>query len=257
MKTNRQDEILRCVAEVGTLSVEEAAARLEASAATIRRDFNQLAEANLVERVRGGIRIVGDQQMVPFAVREVRQPAEKMAIAQEAATLLAPGNVVFIDGGTTTLQLASCLPPMPLRIITNSLRLAAAIENRAMNRGLWEVFLTGGFLYSGSGLLVGPSAQTGLSQYHADWAMLSASSVSTQGVFNDNEHVVESERLMIANADKVAVLADNTKIGRYAMCHIASIDKVDVLITDDHEKNTVLLDEFESAGVDVLRVEMK
>ncbi|MGY8768550.1 MAG: DeoR/GlpR family DNA-binding transcription regulator [Pirellulales bacterium] len=257
MKTNRQDEILRCIAEVGTLSVEEAATRLEASAATIRRDFNQLAEANLVERVRGGIRIVGDQQMVPFAVREVRQPTEKMAIAEEAATLLAPGDVVFIDGGTTTLQLASCLPPMPLRIITNSLRLAAAIESRAMKRGLWEVFLTGGFLYSGSGLLVGPSAQTGLSQYHADWAMLSASSVSTQGVFNDNEHVVESERLMIANADKVAVLADNTKIGRYAMCHIAGIDKVDVLVTDDHVNSKAQLDEFVSAGVDVLRVGLK
>ncbi len=253
MKSNRHDQILRRLAEVGTLKVEEAVTRFGASPATVRRDFNQLAEAELVQRVRGGIRLQGNGRALPFAVREVRQVEQKLAIAQRASGLLAAGDVVFVDGGTTTLQLTSCLPPVPLRIITNSLNLAASIESHVPNHGRWEVFLTGGFLFPGSGLLVGPSAQAGLAQYHANWAMLSASGITSQGVFNDNEHVVESERVMIAHADRVAILADHTKFARHAMCHIVGLDAVDVVVTDCLPRDKLLLEQLGKDDVKIVR----
>ena len=148
MKSTRQEQIVRLISERGTISVEQASAEVDASPATIRRDFNDLAERGLVERVRGGVRTSEPGLMVPFAVREIQQVDEKLLIARRAAQLMSPGDVVFIDGGTTTLQLAACLPLIPLRIITNSLRFAGEIERRTQQRTLWEVFLTGGFFVS-------------------------------------------------------------------------------------------------------------
>ncbi len=232
MKPTRQEQILRLLSETGQLHVEEAVKRLEASAATIRRDFNQMAEAGLVDRIRGGIRLVSQVDLLPFRAREVRNADEKLEIARRATAFLSEGDVVFVDGGTTTLQLAHSLPPIKLRIITNSLTLAAAIEQRMLGRGPWEVFLTGGYLFPGTGLLVGPSAQYSIAQYHANWALLSTGGITETGIFNDNEHVVESERLMIKHADRAVVLADESKFGHHAMRHIANLDQLDYLITN-------------------------
>lgn len=243
------------LATTGSLTVEQAASRLNASPATVRRDFNHLADANLARRTRGGIQVAENDRMTPLAIREVQNQDAKLRIAREAATMLAPGNVLFIDGGTTTLELASCLPSIPLRVITNSLRLAAAVERQPQNRASLELFLTGGFLFPGSGLLVGPSAQTGIAQYHANWAMLSASGINESGLYNDNEHVVESERLMIAGSDRVAVLADHSKLGKHSMCHIGPLSAIDVLITDEHPDTATTCEAIESAGVEVLLVD--
>ncbi|MBA2117333.1 DeoR/GlpR family DNA-binding transcription regulator [Bremerella alba] len=238
MKLTRQEQILRFLSETGALRVEEAVTRIEASPATIRRDFNQMAEAGLVERIHGGIKLVNQIDPLPFRAREVKNSGQKLEIARRATTLLSEGDVVFVDGGTTTLQLADCLPPIKLRIITNSLTLAAAIERRMLGRGPWEVFLTGGYLFPGTGLLVGPSAQYSIEQYHADWALLSAGGITETGIFNDNEHVVESERLMIKHADRVAVLADESKFGRHAMRHIANLDQLDYLVSNQRTQDS-------------------
>lgn len=254
MRSKRHEQILRATAETGQLSVTEAVALLGASQATIRRDFNQLTREGTVERVRGGIRMVHNQKMLPFAFREVRNLKEKLAIARHAVQLLKTGDVVFVDGGTTTLQLGEYLLAKPLRIITNSVRLSAALESRSSNRAALEIFLTGGFLFPHSGLLVGPSAQAGLGQYHANWAFLSASGLSEAGLFNDNEHVVESERVMIANADRVVVLADHSKIGKHAMCHICNLERIDILITDKNPLSDQLLDQLTRRNLETIRV---
>lgn len=255
MRPNRHDQILRLLAETGVLHVEDAVAQFAASPATIRRDFNHLAESGLVERVRGGIRMANEGGMLPFTAREVQHVDEKREIARRASRLLNDGDVIFVDGGTTTLQLAQCLPPLKLRIITNSLTLAAAIESRTSGRGRWEIFLTGGFLFPGSGLLVGPSAQAGIVQYHANWTLLSAGGITEAGIFNDNEHVVESERLMIKHADRVAVLADDSKFGHHAMRHIADLDELDVLVTNRRTETSQKLENQTGFGLRLLYTE--
>ncbi|PQO29710.1 DeoR/GlpR transcriptional regulator [Bremerella cremea] len=252
MQSDRQDHILRLLAETGVLHVDEAVERFASSPATIRRDFNQLAESGLVERVRGGIRMANEGSMLPFTAREVQHADEKREIARRTSSLLRDGDVLFVDGGTTTLQLAYCLPPLKLRIITNSLTLAAAIESRSSGRGRWEVFLTGGFLFPGSGLLVGPSAQAGIVQYHANWALLSAGGITEAGIFNDNEHVVESERLMIKHADRAAVLADDSKFGHHAMRHIADLDELDVMVTNRQTATSRQLENQAGLGLRLL-----
>lgn len=253
LKAERRDRILHLLGERGALAVGDVVRLLNAGEITVRRDFDALAAEGLVERVRGGIRQLRKTDMQPFGLREVSHSAEKQAIGRAAAGLLRDGDVAFIDGGTTTYTMADFLPDCRLRIITNSLRLAARLEQRMHSLSGLEVFLTGGLLYPNSGLLVGSGARHSIEQYHANWAFLSAGGVNEHGVFNTNESVVDSERLMMEQAEKVVVMADHSKIGRHAMCHVCRLDAVDMVITDAGEGNEGILERLAEVGVKVVR----
>ena len=163
----------------------------------IRRDFAELANAGSVERIRGGIRVSRKDENMPFNLREVQRSSEKSLIARNAAKRLRGGDVLFIDGGTTTYHMCFHLPRVPLRIITNSLRLSAYLDDPAHRHPDWEVYLTGGRLQHGSSMLTGPGTVHSLNFYHADWAFLSVGGITTDGLYNTSEAIVETERKMI------------------------------------------------------------
>lgn len=256
IQLERHERIIGYLSQHDVLSVTDAVTLFEASPATIRRDFNEMAQQNLVRRVRGGIKIAkplaGD--ILPFALREVRFSQEKEALCRRAAQLLRPGEVVIIDGGTTTFFISQFMPDFPLRVITNSLRLAGALEERRVERSNLEIYITGGYLYPNSGILLGPNSISSLQQYHAHWAFLSVGGITDQGIFNTNELVVETERTMLEHADKVVVLADHSKLGLHAMCTVCPLARIDILITDAWPEHAPLLAKIADAGVEVVTV---
>jgi DeoR/GlpR family transcriptional regulator of sugar metabolism len=251
----RHDQIIQAIAERGTLSVRRAVELTGASEITIRRDFSNLAESGMVERHHGGVNIPTGEQMSPFAFRQVRFSEEKAALARRAAGLLKPDDSLFIDGGTTTYHMATCLPDIPLQIFTNSLRFAEAMGTRKGLTSKQVIYLSGGRVYSRGGLMVGPGVVTGLQQYHATWAFLSVAGVTEDGFYNTDEEIAAAERTMIHNADKVVVLADRSKIGKYALCSICSPDQVDYLITDAEPERSTLLPQLAQEGITVLHVQ--
>jgi DeoR/GlpR family transcriptional regulator of sugar metabolism len=244
----RQRQILDLLQTQPELSVDEACERLNASPATVRREFAQLAQDGRVEKTWGGIRALGARLAPPaFAARLDQAAAEKKAIARAAAELLADGDVVMIDGGTTTYQLAEFIAPKRLRVITNSLVIAQAIDqHRGGGRGA-QIHLTGGQLQPESGVVAGPQAEAFIQRYRADWAFLSAAGVDEKSAMNYNEAVLASEKLMIAQAQRVALLVDHTKLGRHAMCVLCPLSKVDVLITGTAAGNAKLLRKLRAA----------
>ncbi len=229
----RHERILEHLNAHRFLNVEQANALLGASAATIRRDFSDLANKGLAQRTRGGLRRLEQVEdgALPYAFRAGRFATEKAAIAQAAMGLLTPGNVVFVDGGTTTQQIARYIPDFPLTLITNSLRLAAALGEQHAQSGNLHVVLSGGTLHPEAGLLVGPQCTRTLSEYRADWAFISPGGIDIHGIYNTNEDAAASERVMMAQAAKVAVLADPGKLNRASMCRVSGLDLVDTLIT--------------------------
>ena len=221
----------------GDLTVEEACRTLAVSPATARRDFVRLAARKHVQKTWGGIRRSGNvptspgTDMLPSGLRETLHAVEKERIAREACKCIQDGDVLVIDGGTTTLCMAPFLANRPVRILTNSILIAHRIDTLRTVPGGAEVFLTGGFLYPGSGLLVGPEAVQSFSQYHARWAFLSTGGLDAEGATNTNQLVVESERTILNMSDSVVVLADSSKWGRKEMVRAFSWDEVDILIT--------------------------
>lgn len=254
----RQRQILDLLTSDPELSVEEACTRLGASPATVRREFVQLAADGRVEKTWGGIRAKTDvlSPVGPpaFAKRLIENASEKRSIAQAAAALLSDGDVVMIDGGTTTYQLCEFLALKRLRIITNSLVIAQAVDRiKGGQRGA-EVYLTGGILQPESGIVAGPPAEAFLRRYHANWAFLGAAGVDAKSATNYNEAVLASEHLMIEQSSRIAILVDHTKLGQQAMCGLCPLSKVDRVITGKSPVSRQIVQTLVKAKVPVTEV---
>ncbi len=257
----RLKQILQLLQDDPELSLMEACERLAASPATIRRAFVELEQTGQVERTWGGIRLAGPGalQMGPpaFAKRLEQETEAKRAIARAAAELLRDGDVVMIDGGTTTFQLAEFIALKRIRVITNSLVIAQAIDRLKAGKLGAEVYLAGGLLEPESGLVVGPQAEEFLRRYRAQWAFLGAAGVDAKAVTNYNEAVLASEKLMISQAEKLVVLADATKLGKQAMCILCPITEVDHLFTVKSKAAEKMVREIKKADVEVTAVSIK
>jgi DeoR family ulaG and ulaABCDEF operon transcriptional repressor len=231
----RRRRILEMLQKDPFISVEQVQKALGSSPATIRRDFADLAEQGLVVRGHGGIHRLDNAPIMgvlPFSRRKVEHPDAKERIARAAAGMLVDGEVVIIDGGTTTSPLAHYLSPH-VRVITNSLPLASALNEPTNGRTtVPEVNMTGGYLYPRSEVLLGPQTVLSLKEYHANWAFIGASGVTTRGILNSNNLVVDTQREMINRAQKLAILADSSKFQHTAMVLVCTLDVVDVLVTD-------------------------
>lgn len=215
------------------LSVLDAVKRFQASPATIRRDFAALESGGAARKVWGGIRAADAAPpagAATFSERSGQHVAEKRAIARAAATLVQDGDVVMIDGGSTTLGLAAELAPRRVRIVTNSLAIGAEIDRNRPAGGGADVYLLGGFLLPHANLVVGPQATAALAEYRADWCFLSCRGIVADGVMNDHALVVELEQAMIRQSRRVAVLADASKLGRTSMTRICGLDRLDRLV---------------------------
>ena len=235
-RLERQRALIELVERQGDLTLEEACRSFDISPATARRDFVEIVSRGAADKTWGGLRrntaTTSSEDMVPSDKRETLQVAQKERIARAAAALIEDGDVLVIDGGTTTLCLAVHLANRRVRILTNSLLFAHRIDRLRTNPGGAEVFLTGGFLYPGSGLLVGPQAVENIARYHARLAFISAGGLDENGSTNTNQLVVESERAMIRAAERTVILADSTKWSRRDMVRTCTWDEISVLVTD-------------------------
>ncbi len=233
-RPDRNREILKLLRERHELTVEDACMLFQISPATARRAFVAIVESGKAEKTWGGLRTLRTQpaSMVPSGTREGLFAEEKSRIAAKAATLCKDGDIIFIDGGTTTLRLASWLANRSLRIVTNSLLIAHEIDRQSRGPGGAEVFVTGGYLYPLSGLLVGPEATASLQKYRADVAFLSVGGLGAEGASNNHHLVVEIERMMLARAERTILLADHSKFGRRDLVPECSWNEVSVVVTD-------------------------
>ncbi len=231
----RRRHILELLKTESFLTVEQVQKLLGSSPATTRRDFADLADQMMVVRGHGGIHRIDDAPVmgvVPFSRRQVTNPEAKERIAQKAAELLSPNDVVIIDGGTTTAPIARYISPL-VRIITNSLPLASALNEPLSDKNpIPEVNVTGGYLYPKSEVLLGPQTVQALKQYHANWAFLGCHGITAEAIHNSNGMVVDTQQEMINRAEKVAILADSSKFDKAAMVRLCELNAIDVIITD-------------------------
>jgi DeoR family fructose operon transcriptional repressor len=255
-RRQRQRQILELLEAEKELGVDQVCDLLQTSPATVRREFVSLAESGRVEKTWGGIRLPGGSLVTSpsFSARLVSEAEEKRAIARAASELLKEGDVVMVDGGTTTLQLAEFLAPMRIRVITNSLVVALAVDQRKGRQRGAEVHLTGGILQPESGVVAGPQAEAFLKRYHANWAFLGAAGIDENCATNYNEAVLESERLMIEQSGGIALLADHTKLGRQAMCTLCPLTKVNQIFTGALPESGEFVKKLRANGVSVREV---
>ncbi|MGW3108117.1 DeoR/GlpR family DNA-binding transcription regulator [Streptomyces sp. NPDC001100] len=260
----RWKALLELLVERGRLDVEEAAADLAVSAATIRRDFDQLAEQQMLVRTRGGAVVHGVSYELPLRYKTARHASEKQRIAKAVAELVAPGEAVGLTGGTTTTEVARALAvrgdltsgapgssgSAALTIVTNALNIA----NELAVRPQFKIVLTGGVARPQSYELVGPLAGGVLSQITVDVAVLGVVAFDvTHGAAAHDEAEAAINRLLCERAGRVIVAADSSKLGQRAFARICSAESVDTLVTDSAVEHNMAR-RFEEAGVRVVAV---
>ncbi|GIJ23127.1 DeoR/GlpR family DNA-binding transcription regulator [Micromonospora lutea] len=228
----RHAAILDRVRATGAARVGELAAEFGVSDMTIRRDLDLLHERGLLAKVHGGATVAGVTDEPGFRVKSVRQQAEKTAIAARAAQLVRPGSAIALSAGTTTAELARHLVDVPaLTVVTNSLRVADILHERG--HADQTVVLTGG-VRTPSDALVGPLAVGAIRTLHLDLLFLGVHGITERtGFTTPNLTEAETNRALVAAADRLVVLADHTKWGTVGISAITDLGTADVLITDD------------------------
>jgi DeoR/GlpR family transcriptional regulator of sugar metabolism len=223
LKVERLDAIRSHLYAHGFSTIQALADSVGASPATIRRDLQALEREGSIDRVHGGARIAeGSSVEVAFQERAKRNLSAKRAIAAAAYGLLTPHATVFLDAGTTVLQLSRLIRinPLPLRIFTNGL----AVAQEFLNVPNLEVALLGGELRSENASLVGPQAEAMLESLWFDQLFLGASAVGPDGaIYSVDSAEANLNRRMLARAEHRFLLADSSKFGTMATYRVALV----------------------------------
>jgi DeoR/GlpR family transcriptional regulator of sugar metabolism len=244
----RQQVISEFLQLVEFASLEEIAAKVDASVSTVRRDLATLESTGGVRRTHGGARILTPRtDEFAFTARETHQFIEKDAIGKACAELISPHQTIILDAGTTVYHVARYLEPKAPQIITNSLPVA----NLFASANKVEVLVSGGTLYPRLGVLVGPLAVESFSRLHADVAIMSAGGLTLEGITNSHGLLIDIQKAMIKGAQKVLLCVDHTKLGRKSVLPLCGVDSIDTVITDEGAPAEIL-DSLRAQGVEVV-----
>ncbi|MCL4862355.1 MAG: DeoR/GlpR family DNA-binding transcription regulator [Caldilineaceae bacterium] len=229
----RRQEILKRIHERARVSVAELADHFGVSRASIRRDLNFLHDSGLLQRTYGGaLGANGAADEAPFTERQIANLKEKERIGHAAAQLIAAGETVFIDGGTTTACMAPHLADkVQLTVVTYGLN----IVNRLAVFEDLTLIVIGGTLHHPSQTLGGILAINNMQAYsmHFDKAFIAAGGVSAEaGVTNADLEQIPVKRRAVEAAREVILLADSSKLGVVRTALITPAAKVHRLVTD-------------------------
>jgi DeoR/GlpR family transcriptional regulator of sugar metabolism len=244
----RRALILDRLGTQGRVLAADLSDELAVSADTIRRDLRELDDAGLLRRVHGGaLPRHGDAS--PFAARARRAPEAKASIARRAAECVHDGQVVVLDGGTTTLELARALrEDLSASIITTSPPIALALADHP---GV-EVTVVGGTLRPSALVTVGATAIEAFRLIRADLVFLGVCGLHPEiGVTTEDLEERHVKAAMIEGAAEVVALADHDKLGTAMPVVVAPLSAVTQLVTDAAADDAALAP-YRALGIEVL-----
>jgi DeoR/GlpR family transcriptional regulator of sugar metabolism len=233
----------------GRVLATDLSAELDVSSDTIRRDLREMDGLGLLRRVHGGaLPRHGDASS--FASRARRAPEAKASIARRAAACVEDGQVVVLDGGTTTLEVARALrDDLRASVITTSPPIALALADHP---GL-EVTVVGGTLRADSLVTVGAAAVEAFRVIRADVVFLGVCGLHPEiGVTTNDLEERHVKAAMIEGAAEVVALADHDKLGTAMPVVVAPLSAVTHLVTDA-DVDEVALAPYRALGIEVLR----
>jgi DeoR/GlpR family transcriptional regulator of sugar metabolism len=245
----RRERVKAIVRSRHAVRVEDLRSELGVSTATIRRDLDELEEEGALRRVHGGAISVDSRPIeARFESKATRNAAQKRRIAARAAALVEPDSTVFIDAGSTCLELARLLVDRDdVTVVTNSLPAIVALAGRGP-----RLVVVGGELRPLSQAIVGPLSVPTLEALFVDRAFMGTFSLSLDaGLTTTDPAEAFTKAQALTRAREVVLLADSSKLGTRSFAHAGRLDQLDVVITDaelDEEAATT----FDQAGVRVL-----
>ncbi|MCG8483675.1 MAG: DeoR/GlpR family DNA-binding transcription regulator [Clostridia bacterium] len=228
----RKEKILNIAKKNQKVVVPELSELFNVSPATIRNDLNELEKEGKLKRTHGGAiynKHIGYE--LKSEEKKVKNVEGKMKIAKAAFELIEDGDIILIDTGTTTYQLAKLLKDTKsVTVVTNDIEIAFMMEEYENI----ELILIGGDLRKGFHCAVGAFATQILSSIYVDKAFIGANTYSSEGgVATPNASQSENKAVMMKSAAKNYLLIDSRKFGERSFVKFADGSDFDMIITDD------------------------
>lgn len=233
MIQKRQSDLLAYIMEKGDTPLTDLFALYpDVSSMTIRRDLDQLEKQAQIQRYRGGARPLANKAIIKepaYTQRAAERAQRKMIIADKALRIVEDARSIYIDSGTTCVQLAANLPDKNIFVLTPAPYVAIALANNQNVR----VNLTGGQLNRDTFALSGNNARSYTKTINIDIAFIGASACSLKNGFTCGDYQeAELKKLIIRKAQKVVCLMDVSKLNYSMPYTFAKAKDIDILISD-------------------------
>jgi DeoR family fructose operon transcriptional repressor len=247
----RHKKILELVYQRKSISADELASEFGVSKITIRRDLDTLALDKLLERTRGGAVSISDLGFEEiFEAKNHLSTKEKSLIGKYVASLISENETVFLNAGSTTLEVVRHLKDKKVRVVTNN----AACLLLELDPHI-EMILLGGDYRVQSRSLVGSLTIAGLQSIYSSITVLGINGVSIKrGCTTAVQLETSVNKAMIDNSSgKVILVADHNKMNCVSSFLTCALNRVDLLVTD-WMTPPAFCEELKAAGLNVFRV---
>jgi len=231
LANQRREQILKLLREDGTAKVNDLAKIFKVSEVTVRQDLEKLEADDLIIREHGGafLKSIGDQ-VSSLSLMNRDNMDKKALIGKKAAELIENGEVIILDSGSTTTEIAkNIVNRKNLTVITNALNIAMLLGSHP---GI-EVMMTGGEFKPPTLSLTGQKAADFLADIHVDKLFLATAGISLKsGLTYPSISDLVVKKAMIDAADTVYLVADSTKVGKPSLASLGALSLIHYLITD-------------------------
>lgn len=243
--SERKNYILSKMAEKGTVSLNEISKDLCTSMATIRRDFDKLANEGVIERVHGGgvlsNSVLNSNQLTALqtSLKLKENDAEKMEIAKYAASFVKDGECVFLDGGSTVAQMINFLNGKKITIVTPNYYILESIMKN--NSTSFDVNFIGGKYSIFHASTIGSICEQLVQQFNYNKAFFGCSGIDFEKgiIYNDDPDTITLKMPAFINSEEKFILADSSKINRKSFYRFLEVNKFDKIITTDKKDSSV------------------
>ncbi|WP_407220550.1 DeoR/GlpR family DNA-binding transcription regulator [Enterobacter sp. CPE_E1214] len=229
LTSQRKQFIIEKLEAEGQVQSKALSILFDVSEDTIRRDLRDLAAEGRLQRVHGGA-LPSSSAIAPFAERQFVKMDAKKKVAQKGAQLISSGQVVIVDGGTTTAELITFLPPdLHITVVTHSPSIALGLVNHPSV----EVILIGGRLYKHSIVAVGAGAIEGIENIHADLFFMGVTGIHPEaGLTTGDFEEACIKRAFSGRAAETVVLASPEKINTASSFVIGDVSLANTIVID-------------------------
>ncbi|EOL8878197.1 DeoR/GlpR family DNA-binding transcription regulator [Enterobacter mori] len=230
LTSQRKQLILEKLEAEGQVQSTALSVHFSVSEDTIRRDLRELAAEGRLQRVHGGA-LPASSAVVSFAERKTVKMDAKKNVARKGAQLISAGQVVIIDGGTTTAELITFLPPdLQITVVTHSPSIALGL----VEHPLIDVILIGGRLYKHSIVTVGAAAIEGIGNIHADLFFMGVTGIHPEaGLTTGDFEEACIKRAFSGRAAETIVLASPEKINTASSFAIGEVSLANTMVVED------------------------
>ncbi len=245
----RQSKIIDLLQKYGSVKVSELSGLFNVTEKTVREDLEKMAQKGLLTKIHGGALLEnqGEEGLLPLTIPNVRHLAEKAEIAGKALECIEENDIVALDAGSTTLELAKAMPNRSLTVITNDLY----IIRELLSKPLIRLVVPGG--YQHHNLLVGDQMIDFVQRLNVRKVFLSTTAIHLEfGLSIFTGDLVGQKKAWLQCASAVYCLCDHSKFDKSALITFAQLTDVHRIITDGGLSDEMYR-KYTAAGVEIWR----